>query len=667
MKSTLNTILVAYTEAFISVIPYVILMATIILLSNILPILHIDAPLLNEKSLVLARTVLAEFFYFVLMIAIAFQLARRYAVSQTIVIFQSIAIFISTEALAHSQSGLDVILSSKSPFLVLIIPFMVVITVNYFTPAKTTYQYISTELNTSLRYIYSGIITFLLIVGILLVFEGLLEVVLDSGILRLDLPNISLMVIRTLLINFFFWFGLHGSHVYDSAFGTDLLGEYIHPGITFKQFYDIFVVYGGAGATLSLIIAVFVAGKDQHSKRIIKLAFPFAVFNINEVLVYGLPIIFNRKLFVPFMLVPLVNTVLAYVFLSIFNIQTAATDISWITPVFINSYIIAQGNLVAPALQAFLLALGTVIYIPFVRRYALEQSTSYQSQRLSEQLDVPVQLKSGQDVETQKEKQSIILNNEEVDKTITLLETATLLIYYQPKVNIQQNTCRQFEALLRIRMTDGEVRGPFFLEPLEKAGLAPIIDLWVCQQVDKHLRDWKTTPLPEISINLHPDTLARSDVIEKIISIHKGNPINFEIIERGLLNNPSALKNIKQLKAHGFKISIDDFGTGVSSLENLCHMPVDTLKIDKSLADLIVTPEGYVVCKNIVTLCEDMDFECVIEGVEHEKQVQAASRLGIPLVQGFYFSPAIAKAEAETFTPDARQASVTGAAKFQAR
>ena len=654
MKSAFNTVLMAYTEAFISVIPYVILMATVILLSSILPILHIDIPLLNAESLGLARTVLAEFFYFVLMIAIAFQLARRYAISQTVVIFQSIAIYISTEALAHSEIGLDAVLSANSPFLVLVIPFIVVKAIGYFTPAESSYQYMGTELNTSFKHIYSGIINFVLIVGLLLVLEVLLELVTASGALRVELSNEALFIFRTFFVNLLFWFGLHGTHIYDAIFGVDHYLIYLFPELTFNEFYNIFVVYGGVGATLSLIIAVLVAGKDQHGKRIAKLALPFSIFNINEVLVYGLPIIFNRKLLAPFLLVPLVNIAVGYAFLSIFKIEITATNISWITPVFINSYILAQGNLAALALQAFLLTLGALIYMPFVRGYTLEQSESYQNKRLSEELNVPMQLKSGQGVEAQKAQRSIIQDNEEVDKTIGLLETATLLIYYQPKVDIQRRACRQFEALLRIRLTDGEVKGPFFLPPLEKAGLEPIIDLWVCQQVNQHLHEWKTRPLPEISINLHPDTLARADVIEEIISIHKGNPVGFEVIERGLLKSAATLENIKLLKANGFKILIDDFGTGVSSIENLCHIPVDTLKIDKSLADLILTDKGYIICKNIVTLCQDMGFDFVIEGVENEAQMRAVSKLGIPLVQGFYFSPAITKAKAETFEHDIR-------------
>ena len=654
MKSALQTILRAYSEAFISIVPYVVLMATTILLSNLLPILKIESLLINKESLQLARTVLHNFFYFVLMIAIAFQLAKNYAISETIVIFQSIAIFITTEVLVNSHSALETLLSSSSLFLVMIIPLVVVKSIDYFTPVRTTYQDIGTELNTSFTHIYSGIITFFLVTGLMVLLAELFKLALGSEALRFNLSNEVLFLFRT-LVNHLLWFiGLHGLHVYNAIFGVEILSEYALPGLNFRHFYEIFVVYGGAGATLSLIIAVFISTEDPHSKRIAKLAFPFAVFNINEVLIYGLPIIFNRRLIIPFLLTPLVNTVLAYSFLSAFAIEMAMVDIPWVTPAFINSYIITEGNLAALALQFFLITLGVVIYIPFVRAYALEQPDNYQKERLGQRLNLPVQLRSGRSSKVKKERQSIILNNQEIDRHIKLLETATLLIYYQPKVNIEQNTCHRFEALLRIRLKDHEVKGPFFLPILEKAGLAPIIDLWACQQVGAHLRDWKTQPRPEISINLHTDTLARSDVIEEIISIHAGNPVGFEIVERDFLNNAIALENIKQLKAHGFKILIDDFGTGMSSMENLCHVPIDILKIDKSLADLILTENGYIVCRNIVALCKDMNFRCVIEGIEDQKQVEAASRLGIPLVQGFYFSPAITKAEAEIFKPEAR-------------
>ena len=654
MKSAFNTILRAYSEAFISIVPYVILMATVILLSNLLPILQIDNLLVNKESLQLARTILHKFFYFLLMIAIAFQLAKSYAISETTVIFQSIAIFITTGVLVNSQSGLETVLSSDSLFLVIIIPLMVTKSIDYFTPVKITYRHTGTEVNTSFKHIYSGIITFVVVVGLMILVARLFNLALDSRALKLDLSNEFLFIFR-ILVNHLLWFiGLHGWHAYNAIFGVDILSQYVLPGLTFKHFYEIFVVYGGAGATLSLIVAVLISAEDTHSKRIAKLAFPFAIFNINEVLLYGLPIIFNRKLVIPFILVPLSNTVLSYAFLLAFEIEMTAVEIPWITPAFIDSYLITQGNLTALALQAFLVTLGAAIYMPFMRDYTLEQPNSYQNKRLIEHLNLPVHLKSGQTSRVKKQRRSIILNNEKIDRYIALLQKKTLEVYYQPKVNIQQNTCNRFEALLRIRMNDSEAKGPFFLPTLQKAGLAPAIDLWACRQVDIHLRDWKKQPLPEISMNLHQDTLANSDIVEVIIAIHEGNPVGFEIIEQDFMNNTDALENIKRLKAHGFKVLIDNFGAGISSIENLCHVPVDLLKIDKSLTDLILTKKGHIVCKNIVALCKDMNFSCVIEGIEDEEQVEAACRLGIPLMQGFYFSPAIAKEEAKIFKPGVR-------------
>ena len=654
MKSAFNTILRAYSEAFISIVPYVILMATVILLSNLLPILQIDSLLVNKESLQLARTILHKFFYFLLMIAIAFQLAKRYAISETTVIFQSIAIFITTGVLVNSQSGLETVLSSDSLFLVIIIPLMVTKSIDCFTPVKITYRHTGTELNTSFTHIYSGIITFVLVVGLMILVAKLFNMALDSRALRLDLSNEFLFIFR-ILVNHLLWFiGLHGWHAYNAIFGVDILSQYALPGLTFKHFYEIFVVYGGAGATLSLIVAVLISAEDAHSKRIAKLAFPFAIFNINEVLLYGLPIIFNRKLAIPFILVPLINAVLSYAFLLAFEIEMTAAEIPWTTPAFIDSYLITQGNLTALALQAFLVTLGAAIYIPFMRDYSLEQPNSYQNKRLIERLNLPAHLKSGRNSRVKKERRSIILNNEKIDRYITLLQKKTLEVYYQPKVNIQQNTCNRFEALLRIRMNDSEVKGPFFLPTLQKAGLAPAIDLWACRQVDIHLRDWKKQPLPEISMNLHQDTLANSDVVEVIIAIHKGNPVGFEIIEQDFMNNTDALENIKRLKDHGFKVLIDNFGAGISSIENLCYVPVDLLKIDKNLTDLILTQKGRIICKNIVALCKDMNLSCVIEGIENEEQVEAACRLGIPLMQGFYFSPAIAKEEAKIFKPGVR-------------
>ena len=379
---------------------------------------------------------------------------------------------------------------------------------------------------------------------------------------------------------------------------------------------------------------------------------PFSIFNINEILIYGLPIIFNRRLLLPFICVPLINILISFLALNLFSLELPATSIghSWITPVFINGYFAAGANILVFMLQLFLLFLGTLIYIPFVREYTKSQSGLHHSKLLSEKLNVQLFLKSEQEIKANKAIHSIIQSNEEVEKIINLLDEDRLLVYYQPKVNIETGLCNHFEALLRIKMPDDSVKGPYFLPYIESAGLAAIIDFWVCQQVNQNMLEWKNLGFaPTVGINLHPDTLARTDIILKIMKLHHGHKIDFEIIERGLLDNESAIENIRLLKERGFTISVDDFGTGYSNLETLTFLSVDTLKIDKSITDLIHTKKGFIICKNILSLCEEMNFHCVVEGVETKEQITILLGMGVKYVQGYYYSPAIAARKAHNY------------------
>jgi len=648
MRQYKKTILSAYINAFVSVIPYVVLMAIGTLLSSIWT--YFDIRFIEKESLQGASTLLSVFFPLVLMIAISFQLGMRYAISQTATIFLSITTLIFTEALILSSFSLDTILFTNLPFLVLVIPLAIVKILSSVTSSNNQYQSIGSELNTSIKYIFTGILAVAVTVILLVLIQNVFSSLLKVTSFNTDIPNNYLLIIRAVSNHIFWFFGLHGSNLFDSVFGNAFLSEFIFPSMSYKQFYDLFVIYGGSGAGLSLILAIFLSGKDHHSKKIAKLALPFAIFNINEILIYGLPIVFNRYLLIPFLTVPIVNIIVAYLLLSFLPIEITATNLPWVTPIFINSYIATNGSIIAMALQLFLLILGTVIYMPFTKKYTLLQSSLHHSKKLSEKLNIKLELQNEHEIEANKAKKSIIQSNEETANVISFLEEENLFVYYQPKVDIKKGSCDKFEALLRIKMADGSIRGPFFLPNLEVGGLAPLIDLWVSQKVKEHLDAWKTSGFtPKISINLHPDTLSRNDVVLKVIETHRDNDVDIEIIERGLLDNKSAINSINLLKENGFSISIDDFGTGFSSLELLYQLPIDTLKIDKSITDLIHLPKGHIICKNIVTLCDNLGLNSIIEGVETEEQFKIVSDLGITSVQGYYFSPAISETEVLTY------------------
>ncbi|MCK5830843.1 MAG: PTS sugar transporter subunit IIC/EAL domain-containing protein [Methylococcales bacterium] len=652
MKNNKSLLLTAYSEAFVSVIPYILLMAIGILFSAFFEVFDLWTASFSKSVVQYSVKALSEFFSLILLIAISFQLAKRNDLNHLIVIFTSIAIFICSETLIHSSLGLTKILSIDSPILILIIPLSVVKLLPLITPDNQRYLNINGELNSAIKNTSSVIIIFTLVTFVIFTLNLSILHFFSNLNINLSLSDNTLLFIRTISEHILWFLGLNGSNLFDSILGAGYLSHPKFNGLNYKQFYDLFVIFGGSGAGLSLLLAVLLAGQDKQSKRIAKLAMPFVIFNINEILIFGIPIIFNRILFVPFLLVPVVNFIFAGTILTFYPIEFINVDVlPWITPALLNVFIATDGSLFALGLQVILISLGTLIYIPFVKKYTESQSYSFQSNSLINKLDIKTQLTSKQDLEGHKAKVAIIESNIEVEKFINLIDKANLMVYYQPKVDITTNSCNQYEALLRIKVDD-VVKGPYFLPYLEEAGLAPIIDLWVCHQVDEHLELWRQSNFtPKISINLHPNTLANEDAILQIIGIFSGKNMDFEIIERGLLDDELSFKNIDLLKESGFSISIDDFGTGFSSFETLCTLPIDSLKIDKSLIDLILTPKGYIACDHVAKLSQAMGFTCVAEGVESSEQHKAVSKLKMSYIQGYCYSPAIPFEKVPEYSP----------------
>jgi len=223
-----------------------------------------------------------------------------------------------------------------------------------------------------------------------------------------------------------------------------------------------------------------------------------------------------------------------------------------------------------------------------------------------------------------------------------MLSDDDLLVYYQPKVDLKHGCSESFEALLRLRQSDGNIVGPFFLKDIETAGLSPVLDLWVCKRVLSHLEDWKKQGFePSVSINLHPDTLQDPEVVEQIARLLVGWPVEFEILERALVEGEKAIDQLRLLKDKGFRIAIDDFGVGYSSYEFITSFDIDTIKLDKTLIDRIDERKGYLVCKHAFVLAQDLDCDCIAEGAETRGQIERLQRMGARYIQGWYFSPAL--------------------------
>lgn len=151
------------------------------------------------------------------------------------------------------------------------------------------------------------------------------------------------------------------------------------PYIFTGPFSDFFANFGGGGSTLSLVIVMLFFGKSQRVKELGKLSILPGIFGINEMIIFGLPIVLNPIMLIPFLFVPVMNTVLSTL-ATMWNIIPYTTGISlgWTTPIFFSGWL-ATGSVVAGIFQLFLLVLGCLVYYPFFKildkQYLVEEQS----------------------------------------------------------------------------------------------------------------------------------------------------------------------------------------------------------------------------------------------------------------------------------------------------
>jgi len=178
--------------------------------------------------------------------------------------------------------------------------------------------------------------------------------------------------------NHLFWFfGLHGSNIMsplmdglylslanDNAAAL-LIGEQMQYIVT-KPFFDSFVYMGGSGTTIGLLAAIFVFSRNKAQRSIAKLAAPTSMFNINEPVVFGLPIVLNPLFLVPFLFGPVIITIISYLATQAGLVPMTSVVIPWTTPPIIGAFLATNGSFAAAGLAAFNLVLVFLMYIPFV-------------------------------------------------------------------------------------------------------------------------------------------------------------------------------------------------------------------------------------------------------------------------------------------------------------
>ena len=224
------------------------------------------------------------------------------------------------------------------------------------------------------------------------------------------------------------------------------------------------------------------------------------------------------------------------------------------------------------------------------------------------------------------------------------LERATIQVYYQPKVDLETMRLAGVEALARWKNQQGDWIPPGIFIPLaEEHGLIGDLSLSVLEQVLQDMNSWweQGNYIP-VAINLSAKSLAEfnlaNDIIQRVI--RQGIPahfITFEITESALVMDlPLALATISRLRLKGFGISIDDYGTGFSSLQQLSRFPFSELKIDRTFIQGAPSRQ-YIrnILKSVIEMGQRLGINTVAEGVETEAELHLLKSLGCNQAQGF--------------------------------
>lgn len=235
-----------------------------------------------------------------------------------------------------------------------------------------------------------------------------------------------------------------------------------------------------------------------------------------------------------------------------------------------------------------------------------------------------------------------------------------LQLFYQPIVDVPAGSLHGFEALSRWQRDNGEWVSPAEFIPLaERSGLISDISIWALREASRQLNEWKRVAAGKslyISVNVAAILFGDErffrelgTVIEEFAIAH--GEIKLELTESMLMKEAdSMLAYLDQLSVMGFELMLDDFGTGYSSLAALNHLPISTVKIDRSFVDgLSVRDQAASVIKTIISLANQLDMAVISEGVETAEQAHQLVGLGCPLMQGYYFGKPLPPAEASNF------------------
>lgn len=252
------------------------------------------------------------------------------------------------------------------------------------------------------------------------------------------------------------------------------------------------------------------------------------------------------------------------------------------------------------------------------------------------------------------DKEIIKLKTNMPKKIIEAINNNSFEVFYQPIYNLEDNTFETAEALIRLNDGGAFISPEIFIPIAEEIGsidkIGEIVFKEVCMFIKS--KEFLNLNLKYIEVNVSPKQIINKNFAQNFINIAKcfeidPKQIYLEITESAsFINYDVVNNNVNDLKEFGFRFALDDYGTGYSNIKRILKMPLDIIKIDKTIVDEIkVNDDMKVIIENLIEAFKTVGFEILVEGIETKETLDYFKNHSCKYIQGFYFSKPLCKVD----------------------
>ena len=450
------------------------------------------------------------------------------------------------------------------------------------------------------------------------------------------------------------FFGIHGSNALESIFASAFLQSDGSSQIfdVPRVFFDLYVHIGGSGSTLGLLFVLLFYARRNEAGRVAKYALIPSLFNINELVLFGLPIVFNPIYLIPFLIAPLLETITAFFCISHGLVAMDVKAVPWMTPPLLGG-VLNSGSWHGGALQLLNLLLSALVYLPFVR-YAEHRRSRDGLKIVHRVLDDIVVIKQ--------QHRPVLDRHDVIGHTARKLlhefmrdlrdsaASGRVYLAYQPKHD-RSGAAIGVEALLRWEHDQFGTISPAVIVALaeESQQIIPL-GRWVIDTACRQLHAWKQSGVHNVrmSVNVSPIQLKDRRLlgfVDEVLSKFRLQPseLGLELTESThVSDDPVSAGTLNGLQSLGVHLEMDDFGMGYSSMLYVRRFKFSAIKLDGSLTREVLEDNN---CRDIISSVVQLGWalgiQVVAEYVETREQQRALELLGCTAFQGYLYSPAV--------------------------